>query len=534
MLLLVLIFVLAAFALLLLALVTGTAAWAWISVVVSVVAAGILVYDWAQRRAAVRTGAGDRPVPQYQPMVPVRHEEPPTTAIPAVGHLPEPATEVFPALNQQQGAGSWPSGSAYGQPPSGPITGGPVPVGASAPGATSGPASDQTPPSSAERPSGAESESGKEAEFSSQSVTAGKSEAAPKAEDDAATADSDSTEHKGYSDAGKAAAAGATGLAAAGAASAASSWFGGNRDSESKSGADEKAGAAAASTGSPGKDDYSRWQPQGGQAPQASVAAEPAAPEQPASAPPAASAPAGGDTKADAGDKPATTQGGGTPGYGSPAYSAAPGSFAGWPAGSPESAGSSASPTPPAEGKTDDRGTAPAKDSDVTERRAADAKTGSGENAAAAPAAAASSAAAAASSAAAPSSTPPTTPPATGADPTTALPVMGGAQRGTAQGGSSVQRADATQAINPVKGPAAEPGEETPDSAALATVSKLGDEVLVVDEHPRFHLAGCQTLAGNDTIPLPVKEALEYGFSPCATCSPVRVLAGRNRAASSS
>jgi hypothetical protein len=98
-----------------------------------------------------------------------------------------------------------------------------------------------------------------------------------------------------------------------------------------------------------------------------------------------------------------------------------------------------------------------------------------------------------------------------------------------------VQRADVTQAITPVKGgPPVEPGEESPDSAALATVSKLSDEVLVVDEHPRFHLAGCQTIAGNDTIPLPVKEAIEYGFSPCATCSPVRVLAGRNRAASSS
>ena len=98
-----------------------------------------------------------------------------------------------------------------------------------------------------------------------------------------------------------------------------------------------------------------------------------------------------------------------------------------------------------------------------------------------------------------------------------------------------MDRAEATQAITPVRGgPPPEPGEEKSDAAALATVSTLGDEVLVIDERPRFHLSGCRVLAGNDTIPLPAKEALEYGFSPCSVCSPVRVLASRNRAASSS
>jgi hypothetical protein len=92
--------------------------------------------------------------------------------------------------------------------------------------------------------------------------------------------------------------------------------------------------------------------------------------------------------------------------------------------------------------------------------------------------------------------------------------------------------ADATQAIGTMNG--ADPAEERPSAAELATVSTLEDEVLVVDEHPRFHLTGCRTLAGSETIPLSAKEAVEFGFTPCASCSPVRVLAGRNRAASKS
>jgi hypothetical protein len=126
------------------------------------------------------------------------------------------------------------------------------------------------------------------------------------------------------------------------------------------------------------------------------------------------------------------------------------------------------------------------------------------------------------------------TPPPSEADPkTTAIPVMGGAQR-SGQSDRPINRAEATQAIIPVKGPPPEPGEEKPDAAELATVSAVDDEVLVIDEHPRFHLAGCQVLAGGESIPLPAREAIEFGFSPCSVCSPVRVLASRNRAASSS
>lgn len=75
-----------------------------------------------------------------------------------------------------------------------------------------------------------------------------------------------------------------------------------------------------------------------------------------------------------------------------------------------------------------------------------------------------------------------------------------------------------------------EPGEETPDGAALATVSTRDDEVLVIDEEPRFHLDRCGYLYGRDVIPLPVSEALELGFTGCSWCAPVTALAEQHGA----
>jgi hypothetical protein len=126
-------------------------------------------------------------------------------------------------------------------------------------------------------------------------------------------------------------------------------------------------------------------------------------------------------------------------------------------------------------------------------------------------------------------------------DRTTALPIAN-AQRAAqarkqaaAQAKTPLENAEATQAITPVKsGPPADPGEEKADPAASDIVAGLSDQVLVIDEQPRYHVLGCRVLNGHETIPLPAKEAVEYGFSPCAVCTPVRVLAARNRAASSS
>lgn len=76
-----------------------------------------------------------------------------------------------------------------------------------------------------------------------------------------------------------------------------------------------------------------------------------------------------------------------------------------------------------------------------------------------------------------------------------------------------------------------EPGEEDTDATDLLVVSELTDEVLVVDERPRYHLRRCRWLAGKPTIPLGVDEARQLGFTPCARCTPDAVLARRHRAA---
>jgi len=75
-----------------------------------------------------------------------------------------------------------------------------------------------------------------------------------------------------------------------------------------------------------------------------------------------------------------------------------------------------------------------------------------------------------------------------------------------------------------------EPGVEEVEVTDLLLVVDLTDEVLVVDEHPRYHLEGCRFLAGRDTFPLPLDEARTDGFTPCALCAPDRHLADRERA----
>jgi membrane protein implicated in regulation of membrane protease activity len=77
----------------------------------------------------------------------------------------------------------------------------------------------------------------------------------------------------------------------------------------------------------------------------------------------------------------------------------------------------------------------------------------------------------------------------------------------------------------------AEPAEEDTDAADLLVVTDLDVEVRVVDERPRYHLAACRWLAGRPTLPVPVGEARQLGFTPCAVCTPDRVLAAARRTA---
>lgn len=75
--------------------------------------------------------------------------------------------------------------------------------------------------------------------------------------------------------------------------------------------------------------------------------------------------------------------------------------------------------------------------------------------------------------------------------------------------------------------PPGEPPEEQRDPAAAAVVAGLEVEVIVIDEQPRYHVVGCAALTGNEPIPIPAREAVELGFSPCGWCTPDRTLAER-------
>jgi len=77
---------------------------------------------------------------------------------------------------------------------------------------------------------------------------------------------------------------------------------------------------------------------------------------------------------------------------------------------------------------------------------------------------------------------------------------------------------------------AGEPPLEEVEVTDLLLIVDLKEEVLVVDEHPRYHLPGCRTLAGREAIPLPLDEARTDGFTPCGICAPDRTLAERERA----
>jgi len=77
----------------------------------------------------------------------------------------------------------------------------------------------------------------------------------------------------------------------------------------------------------------------------------------------------------------------------------------------------------------------------------------------------------------------------------------------------------------------AAPGEEETDAADLLVVYELTDEVLVVDEHPRYHLTRCRWPDQEHAERLPVREARELGFTPCDRCRPDTTLARKHRGA---
>ncbi|SDP44370.1 hypothetical protein SAMN04487905_104133 [Actinopolyspora xinjiangensis] len=68
--------------------------------------------------------------------------------------------------------------------------------------------------------------------------------------------------------------------------------------------------------------------------------------------------------------------------------------------------------------------------------------------------------------------------------------------------------------------PDTEPAEQRTDAADVLLVSEAETVVFVIDERPRYHLDDCSWVGDRETLPLPVAEARELGFTPCAVCAP--------------
>ncbi|WP_086845969.1 hypothetical protein [Amycolatopsis kentuckyensis] len=74
-----------------------------------------------------------------------------------------------------------------------------------------------------------------------------------------------------------------------------------------------------------------------------------------------------------------------------------------------------------------------------------------------------------------------------------------------------------------------DPGVEDTPEEDIAVLADLDDEVVVVDEHPRYHLRTCEWLGPRDTIPIGVGEARQLGFTPCDRCRPDATLVATHR-----
>lgn len=95
------------------------------------------------------------------------------------------------------------------------------------------------------------------------------------------------------------------------------------------------------------------------------------------------------------------------------------------------------------------------------------------------------------------------------------------------QGAAAEQPDD--RATEVVVDPPDEPAVQQVSRADAERVGRMSTEVLVIDGRPRYHLPGCVHLLGRDSEPLPVNEAVELGFTPCALCEPDSALLAEAR-----
>ena len=111
-----------------------------------------------------------------------------------------------------------------------------------------------------------------------------------------------------------------------------------------------------------------------------------------------------------------------------------------------------------------------------------------------------------------------------------AMPRVAGPASGSGPGAAPVHGPVTPGGGIPRAGPNGDPPAEEVEFTDLLVIMDLADEVLVVHERPRYHLARCPYLAGELSVPLPLHQARTDGFTPCGTCTPDRTLAARERA----
>lgn len=93
-----------------------------------------------------------------------------------------------------------------------------------------------------------------------------------------------------------------------------------------------------------------------------------------------------------------------------------------------------------------------------------------------------------------------------------------------------VSAAPASGAADSEPDPPDEPAAQVVTPPEAARVAGLDTDVQVIDGRPRYHLAGCVHLLGRSSEALPVREAVELGFTPCGLCEPdSRLLADAHR-----
>jgi hypothetical protein len=102
-----------------------------------------------------------------------------------------------------------------------------------------------------------------------------------------------------------------------------------------------------------------------------------------------------------------------------------------------------------------------------------------------------------------------------------------GAAEDTGEDTEIVALVDTAEPVEDYPDPPDEPAEEDVSAPTVLKVVDLDAEVVVVDGRPRYHLADCPHLAGRETVPLPVSEARESGFTPCSLCKPDATLTAR-------